>query len=214
MRGTDKATGFTLIELMITLIVAALLLVWGIPSFQKFIQRTTLTSKTNDWVGVLNSARSEAVTRGRRVTICRSTDMTCNGSGTCPCGGAATYRDGILVFASDPGGGAPTQFNGGTDALIKAYSFLDNKVAFFANAAADAGGNGTLSFLPDGSLENGGTPSARYVLCALATAGKDSSAMNTSSVPGRAVILNSTGRPTVQQLTAGKTCDATAADDL
>lgn len=216
MRQINNSPGFTLLELLITLVVAAVLLAWGVPSFQRFMDRTTLSSETNEWVGMINSARSEAITRGQRVTICRTTDPDCDGTGTCPCGGTASFQDGVLVFASNTAGApSPTQFDSSQHTLLAADSSISNKVVVLANDAADAGGAGTLSFEGDGTLDgaNAGTPSARFVICPLEVTGDPTTAFSTEAIRGRFVEINATGRPRVAELDSGN-CNATAADSL
>jgi type IV fimbrial biogenesis protein FimT len=53
--------GFTLIEMMITLAIAAILVTIGVPSFFDMIQRNTVSSASNELVSALLYARSEAV---------------------------------------------------------------------------------------------------------------------------------------------------------
>jgi type IV fimbrial biogenesis protein FimT len=74
--------GFTLIELLVTVAVFAILLAIGVPSFQNISASTRLSSQTNDMVSALSLARSEAIRRGTRVTMCKSSDgSTCVTSG-------------------------------------------------------------------------------------------------------------------------------------
>jgi len=61
--------GFTLIELMITLVIGVILLAVGIPSFKSIIDSTRLTTSANSLVMAMVLARSEAVKTGRDVTI-------------------------------------------------------------------------------------------------------------------------------------------------
>jgi type IV fimbrial biogenesis protein FimT len=61
--------GFTLVELMIAIAIGAILLTIGIPSYQDFIQRNTVTTTSNDLVGALLYARSEAVRQESDVTF-------------------------------------------------------------------------------------------------------------------------------------------------
>lgn len=74
------STGFTLLELIVTVAVAAIIVSFGIPGFMSFIQNNRAATDTNDLVTGLNLARSEATRRSAVVTICSSSDgATCNG---------------------------------------------------------------------------------------------------------------------------------------
>ncbi|PKM34904.1 MAG: general secretion pathway protein GspH, partial [Gammaproteobacteria bacterium HGW-Gammaproteobacteria-10] len=55
-----KHTGFTLIELMMTIAIGAIILTLGIPSFMETIRSNRLTTRTNELLTSLNLARSEA----------------------------------------------------------------------------------------------------------------------------------------------------------
>lgn len=64
-----KARGFTLIELMVTIAVLAIISAIALPSFREMIIRMTVTSTTNELVGAINLARMEAVKRGTDVAV-------------------------------------------------------------------------------------------------------------------------------------------------
>ena len=68
--------GFTLLELMVTLVVVAVILGFGLPSFQQLVQRNRMTSTANDLLAALNVARSEAVKRATPVSLCASNNPT------------------------------------------------------------------------------------------------------------------------------------------
>lgn len=88
----QRQTGFTLIELMITVAIAALVVTVALPGFNEFIARGVRTSQVNNFVSALKLARSEAVTAATRVTLCKSADgQTCNT-------GALGYEQGWIVF--------------------------------------------------------------------------------------------------------------------
>jgi type IV fimbrial biogenesis protein FimT len=75
--------GFTLIELMVTISLAAILLAVGIPSFRETIIRNRLTEQTNDLVAAVTMARSQAITSNQSVSFCRTDSdvtTTCSGS--------------------------------------------------------------------------------------------------------------------------------------
>lgn len=76
----SKQLGFTLIELMVTVSILAILLGIGVPSFRATIQGNRVASVSSDLVAALHFARSEAVRRGENVTLCSSNDQaTCSG---------------------------------------------------------------------------------------------------------------------------------------
>ncbi|HEY8034537.1 MAG TPA: GspH/FimT family pseudopilin [Methylobacter sp.] len=64
-------SGFTLLELMVTIAIAGILVGAAIPSFTSIIASNRLTTYANDLVTALNLARSEAVKRGIQVTVRR-----------------------------------------------------------------------------------------------------------------------------------------------
>ena len=88
---TRKALGFTLIELVVTMAVAAILVAVAVPNMRTFIQNGRINTQTNDLIGDISLARSEAIKRRLNVGICRSTNGT-----TCTAGG--NWRDGRAVF--------------------------------------------------------------------------------------------------------------------
>jgi type IV fimbrial biogenesis protein FimT len=65
----ERYRGFTLVELMVTLAVLAILITVGIPAFGDLVRNNRVTSQTNELVTALNIARSEAVKRGRNVQV-------------------------------------------------------------------------------------------------------------------------------------------------
>ncbi len=65
--GRDR--GFTLLELMATITILAILLGIGIPSLTAFIQNSRVTSQANGLVSSFHLARSEAIKRGAQVRV-------------------------------------------------------------------------------------------------------------------------------------------------
>lgn len=116
-RPRDRASrGFTLIELMVTISVAAVLLGIATPSFRDMAIRNRLSGYTNDFIATVNYARSEAVRRGAQVAICRSSDgATCSGS----------WSDGWIVFANLDNDSPAVIDTGGTpEPLLKVHEAL------------------------------------------------------------------------------------------
>lgn len=72
-----RSGGFTLIELLMGIVILAILLGVGIPSFRQFIQNNRATTITNDLVAAVHLARSEALRRRANVTVCAGTGGAC-----------------------------------------------------------------------------------------------------------------------------------------
>ena len=80
-------------EVMVTIAVLGILLSIAVPSFSKMIERNHLSSGTNEFMGALMLARSEAVTRSIPMSICVSDDgMSCNTS-------LEDYSKGWIIFS-------------------------------------------------------------------------------------------------------------------
>ncbi|MCG5513293.1 GspH/FimT family pseudopilin [Ectothiorhodospira shaposhnikovii] len=65
----NRANGFTLVELMVTLAVAAILATVAVPGFTQMIQSNRVTTQTNELVSAFALARSEAIKRGGQVSV-------------------------------------------------------------------------------------------------------------------------------------------------
>jgi type IV fimbrial biogenesis protein FimT len=92
--GSRPATGFTLLELLITMSLAAILLTIAVPSFRYVTNSNRIAGEVNGLLGDLEFARAEAIKEGRTVTVCVSS----NGTG---CTGSTAWQNGWIVF-SDP----------------------------------------------------------------------------------------------------------------
>ena len=77
-----KQSGLTLVELMVTVTVLVIVTTAAVPNFRNFIQNNRMAAAVHRFVTSANLARSEAVKRGQRVTVCKSTDLiVCSASG-------------------------------------------------------------------------------------------------------------------------------------
>ncbi|MES2822598.1 MAG: GspH/FimT family pseudopilin [Pseudomonadota bacterium] len=89
---TAKHQGFTLLELIITVAIVAILSAAAIPSFSELIMKSRLTSQARGLMASALLARSEAIKRNQAVTLCASSNgSTCNG----------TWANGWIVLSAD-----------------------------------------------------------------------------------------------------------------
>jgi type IV fimbrial biogenesis protein FimT len=89
-----KATGFTLLELLMTIAIAAVVMALAMPSYRYVTNSNRIAGEINGLLGDLQFARAEAIKEGRTVSACVSTTGT-------SCSGAASWENGWIVF-SDP----------------------------------------------------------------------------------------------------------------
>lgn len=93
-----RCRGFTLMELMVTLAIMTVLVTVGAPSFKRLIQSSTISSNVNSFLADVRYARSEAISRGGNVIMCRSDDPEAP-SPICNSGSAAQgWATGWIVF--------------------------------------------------------------------------------------------------------------------
>lgn len=95
-------TGFTLVELIITLTIAGILMALAIPAMKAFILDQRLTTQANDFIADLSLSRSEAIRRASNVVICKQ-----GGSVSSPsCSTSAAWSAGWVVFVDADSNGA------------------------------------------------------------------------------------------------------------
>src|SRR5690606_31720666 len=79
--------GFTLMEMMLVIAVAALILGIGVPNLRAFILNARMTANANDILMAVHTARSEAIKRQTRTVVCLTTTPeaaapACDGDGS------------------------------------------------------------------------------------------------------------------------------------
>ena len=144
----SKQNGFSLLELITAVAVAAIVVSLGVPSMTSLVRGNRIVAHTNDFVSTVHTARAEAVNNVLQVTVCKSTDQaTCNN--------AASWHDGWIVFV-DNDGDEVRDLGGTPETLIRAHEALAG-----ANTLQSAAFDDWIAFRPDGlaigSTGNAGT---------------------------------------------------------
>lgn len=108
MKGSSGLTaGFTLVELVVTIAVAAILLTIAIPSFTRTVVSAKLSTTANEVVAALNTARLEAIRHNQPTQFC-SNSATNNGNGS----------DALATACGTTAGAVYTLNSDGTTTLI------------------------------------------------------------------------------------------------
>ncbi len=118
-----KSYGFTLVELLITISIVAVLVTLAAPSVAGLVQSGNVASAVNTFLGDLRFTRSEAVRRGMPVVICRSTAPEA-ATPQCATDTAKTgpgWTTGWIVFEDRD---ADATYSSGTDRLLRLQAGL------------------------------------------------------------------------------------------
>jgi len=94
----ENQRAFTLIELMVTLAVAAILLSLAVPGMRDLVQNNRLVAAVNTFHSSLNLVRSEAVKQGRNAFLCVSSNQV-------NCTGEADWRLGWVAWVDSNANG-------------------------------------------------------------------------------------------------------------
>jgi type IV fimbrial biogenesis protein FimT len=158
--------GFSLIELLVVMSIAAVLLGIGVPNMQQYIVSSRLATTSNEFFTALNVARSEAVRRGLQVTLIT------NGTA-----GSRDFSSGWTMFVDNNANGA---LDTGEE-VLRVGAAQDSPMTTFGSANF-----GTfIAFDSTGRLTSGG---GSFVICHGTALVVDGIARS------RAVVVNGAGR--------------------
>lgn len=168
----------TLVEIMMVIGIIGITLTFGVPSMVSMVDDMRLSSTSNDYLGFLNVARSEAGKRGARVTVCAS-----SAAGNYAACSAATSTDwavGAVAFID-------TNSDGVVDASETVVRVLDAQPAGLTIVGGTTTGGasaGRFLYKPSGASDSART----FAVCKTGRNRRDISV----SLQGRAAVQTST----------------------
>jgi type IV fimbrial biogenesis protein FimT len=149
--NVERKKGFTLVELLITIVVISILLAAAVPSFMQAIKNNRVTGQASSFVISSQMARNEAVKRGAGTTMCAANaDMD-------GCSGSNDWSSGWIVFSDLNRDGAINTVAG---AATNGTSCLETEDCFLGivpgpDKSTLIAGDSDIRFLPTGQTSNG-----------------------------------------------------------
>lgn len=119
--------GFTLYELLITVLVIGVILTIGVPNMREFTRNSRITATANDLHASFQLARSEAARGRTNISICASNNSM---SVTPDCAG--TFDDGWIVFIDTNG----DIVRDAGENVIRAMPLIDTAIDITTNGGA------------------------------------------------------------------------------
>ena len=138
--------GYTLLELLVVLVIVGILTTMAVPGFRDTIKRNAMDSAMQELITAVGLARSEAITGGGFVSICRSTTQA-----TCAAVAGADWDAGWIIF-SDTGVAGTVD---GADTLLRVHGPGNgqNKISLYTGLNTTITSE-YLRFDADGFLDN------------------------------------------------------------
>lgn len=191
MAQFPRNKGFTLLELMLVITVAAVILGLGIPNMTQFVRNNRMTSAANDMLAAIHTARTEAVKRRTNISMCFSDNPTaatptCTNAGR----GWVVFVDTNFNYAVDSGDTVLLQHD-----TLPATVFSTMKKTTSAGAADTA--NKGVTFAASGFVKVSNTPVRNIVLC---DSRGNTAVYGAQNSAARAVLISATGRPQVTRV--------------
>jgi type IV fimbrial biogenesis protein FimT len=179
-----KTLGFSLMELMVTLVVAGILAALAAPSFRNLMQNQQLSGQANDFLGDLYLARSEAVKRVTPISICKSAD-TSAAAPTCDTTDANPWTSGRIVFVDLNGDGQLTV----DEPILRLRQPLEGNGSKLNGDGTAAGSANKITFSGNGMttlVPKAGDSENQLILCD-----------NRGASEAFAIVVSPTGRPRI-----------------
>ena len=177
-KKTSRIKGFTIVELMVTIAIAAILLSVAAPSYTTFIRNSQLSDAVGEFMAAVNAARGNAIKQGINTYLVPTT--------------GTDWSTGWYVFADGNWDGVYTA-NDPKDVLIM-QSPAPNSILTVATPSADSLTNGYLLFngsgYPKKKLPDTGFATGQIVM---ANTGRSTTVMISNTGRVRSCKTNTTG---------------------
>ena len=137
----EKENGFTLIELMVTIAVMAIIAMMAAPSFIQMVRSNQLRSDTRDFVDLLSETRSEAIFKQSDRVVALDSSVATPFKTWVPTHVTKTSGDSSVTFnrlgqTSVSTNGQCFIFEHSRDAALKAYVYVQKGGTVVYNKAA------------------------------------------------------------------------------
>ena len=93
-----KETGFTLIELMVTIALMALFAAFAIPAMNGFVEQQRVNSTLSNYTNALTFARNEAIRQNLPVVVCGAQISSAGQLSGCTTGASPNWSEGIFLY--------------------------------------------------------------------------------------------------------------------
>ena len=162
----QTSQGFTLIELMVVLAIAAIVLALAAPSFTGTIERNRRESAMTELATTLQLAKAAAASNASRAPV-----IVCISKDGASCTGGGDWAAGWIIFTDvngnnqfDQGAANDGELVGSTNALPDGFSMTPTTGEFTE----------WIRFRPTGEVEgNGGGTNGRFMICSTNSTGAD-----------------------------------------
>jgi type IV fimbrial biogenesis protein FimT len=194
-------TGFTLYELLITMLIVGIVLALGVPNMSQYRQNARMTSTANDLHSAFHLARSEASRAKTNITLCASANSM---TAAADCGG--TWDQGYIVFVDTDGniatGGVNESILRAQPAIAQGVSLAVANDANFFSFSATGLGRGNVG--PNTAI-------TQVIMCdkrgnITAAGGNSASRLFVATPLGRATIQRDKAMIGAALTAMGKTC--------
>ena len=140
MKSSQASAGFTLQEMLVVMAIMGIVAAMAAPSFRDFAIQRSIAAQITDLTSALRLARSEALKRGREVSLCPTRNASA-ANGKPMCVNSTDWKTGYLVFIGSIYA---------NDQYIRVQQLYSNGGSIQAD---DVGG---IRFRPNGVLKVGG----------------------------------------------------------